>query len=359
MPWNNQAVSLIILTEAATGFSGMFGYSPAVGNGNLIFSVAAAAGTDSFGNSYPQGISSKIGSLSVDNIFSQSASFNPGPLLLYGETAAQSTIFAGGASGNWTAPAGVTSVTATVIGGGGCGGNGNGAALVGGCGGGGAGCAVETFTVVPASNYAYAVGTGAIGGVLASSSTFITGTGGAGTNGVGTGTVGAGGTASGGSSNYTGGNGGPQPGSYEDGTGGGSSAGYNQSGNSGNQINGGAAVPGGGKGGDPGDGATSPGGVPGGGGGGGSGNHVNGTGSPGGNGQVTLNWIGTGGAQALVTSIAAAAGVDGLGNSWVGGLTLDPLPNPAAPGTGCVMWYNGTSLFAKGPSGTIATLATT
>ena len=45
-PWTNQAVSLIILTEQTTGFSGLFGYSPSAGAGNLISSVAAAAGTD-------------------------------------------------------------------------------------------------------------------------------------------------------------------------------------------------------------------------------------------------------------------------------------------------------------------------
>lgn len=57
MGWNNQAVSLIILIEQVTGYSGLFGYSPTVGPGNLIFSLAAAAGTDPYGNSYPQGLS--------------------------------------------------------------------------------------------------------------------------------------------------------------------------------------------------------------------------------------------------------------------------------------------------------------
>jgi len=56
-PWSNQVVSLIILTEETGGFSGMFGYSPAPGAGNLIFSLSAAAGTDEYGNTYPQGLS--------------------------------------------------------------------------------------------------------------------------------------------------------------------------------------------------------------------------------------------------------------------------------------------------------------
>ena len=55
-PWTNQAISLIILTEQTTGFSGLFGYSPAPGAGNLIFSLSAAAGTDEYGNTYPQGL---------------------------------------------------------------------------------------------------------------------------------------------------------------------------------------------------------------------------------------------------------------------------------------------------------------
>jgi hypothetical protein len=58
--WSNQVVSLIILTEAATGFSGLFGYSPTPGAGNLILSVAAAAGTDPYGNAYQAGVTSYL-----------------------------------------------------------------------------------------------------------------------------------------------------------------------------------------------------------------------------------------------------------------------------------------------------------
>jgi hypothetical protein len=61
MTWDNQVINLIILTEQTTGFSGLFGYSPTVGNGNLIFSIAAAAGTDPYGNAYPQGLSITLG----------------------------------------------------------------------------------------------------------------------------------------------------------------------------------------------------------------------------------------------------------------------------------------------------------
>lgn len=59
--WSNQVVSLIVLEEATTGFSGIFGYSPTPGAGNLIFSVAAAAGDDPYGNTYVQGVAAYVG----------------------------------------------------------------------------------------------------------------------------------------------------------------------------------------------------------------------------------------------------------------------------------------------------------
>lgn len=55
--WSNTAVSLIVLIEQVTGYSGIFGYSPTIGAGNLVFSLAAAAGTDPYGNAYPKGLS--------------------------------------------------------------------------------------------------------------------------------------------------------------------------------------------------------------------------------------------------------------------------------------------------------------
>ena len=53
--WSNQLVDLIILSAAASGFSGFFAYSPAPGAGNLIASIAAAGGTDPYGNHYQPG----------------------------------------------------------------------------------------------------------------------------------------------------------------------------------------------------------------------------------------------------------------------------------------------------------------
>src|SRR5271169_7076497 len=54
--WTNQLTNLIILSAAQAGFSGFFVYTPAPGAGNLIGSWAAAAGTDPYGDPYPQGL---------------------------------------------------------------------------------------------------------------------------------------------------------------------------------------------------------------------------------------------------------------------------------------------------------------
>ena len=61
-PWSNQVVSLLILTEQTGTFSGLFGYSPTAGAGNLILSVSATSGTDPYGNAYPDGVCSFQGS---------------------------------------------------------------------------------------------------------------------------------------------------------------------------------------------------------------------------------------------------------------------------------------------------------
>lgn len=54
-PWSNQLTNLIILTAQQAGFSGLFGYSPSPGHGNLVFSIAAVPGTDPYGNAYQEG----------------------------------------------------------------------------------------------------------------------------------------------------------------------------------------------------------------------------------------------------------------------------------------------------------------
>lgn len=53
--WSNQLVSLLILSLPG-GFTGIFGYSPAPGPGNLVISITNQAGTDPYGNPYPAGI---------------------------------------------------------------------------------------------------------------------------------------------------------------------------------------------------------------------------------------------------------------------------------------------------------------
>lgn len=50
-----ESPALIILQANSTGFSGLFGYSPIPGTGNLVFSISAAAGTDPFDNPYQAG----------------------------------------------------------------------------------------------------------------------------------------------------------------------------------------------------------------------------------------------------------------------------------------------------------------
>ncbi|MHB1595388.1 MAG: hypothetical protein ACYCO9_16395 [Streptosporangiaceae bacterium] len=66
MPWNNQALALLVLVEKTGGWSGVFGYSPDEGPGNLVFSVSAAAGTDPYGNAYPAGVSTTAGSGTIE-----------------------------------------------------------------------------------------------------------------------------------------------------------------------------------------------------------------------------------------------------------------------------------------------------
>jgi hypothetical protein len=58
--WTNQLQNLIILAAEETGFSGFFAYDPAPGPGNLIASIAAAAGTDPYGNAYLEGVATYL-----------------------------------------------------------------------------------------------------------------------------------------------------------------------------------------------------------------------------------------------------------------------------------------------------------
>ncbi len=69
--WSNTATNLIVLIEQISGYSGIFGYSPTVGAGNLVLSITAAAGTDPYGNPYRAGVTTYG---TANNITSQSTS---------------------------------------------------------------------------------------------------------------------------------------------------------------------------------------------------------------------------------------------------------------------------------------------
>jgi hypothetical protein len=55
-------------TNFIVNSSGAFFYSPTEAHGNLIVSIASAAGTDAFGNAYPKGINVTTGSISGTTI---------------------------------------------------------------------------------------------------------------------------------------------------------------------------------------------------------------------------------------------------------------------------------------------------
>jgi hypothetical protein len=59
--WTNQIVALIVVSAAQEGFAGVFEYSPDVAAGNLILSMAPAAGTDPEGDAYEPGFVSYSG----------------------------------------------------------------------------------------------------------------------------------------------------------------------------------------------------------------------------------------------------------------------------------------------------------
>jgi hypothetical protein len=205
-------------------------------------------------------------------------------------------------SGNWTAPSGVTSVTAQAWGGGGGGGFGVTGSSAGGGGGGGEYASEQTLAVTPGNSYAYTVGSGGAGATASNttggngtSSSFtgktvtVTANGGSGAN-----TIGAsGGTGSTNTIHYNGGlgNGGMYRFSTYSGGGGGGSGGEYSVGNSGTGTIGAVSVTGGGPGGSGGASTTGNTPVSGPGGGGGGGGDL--TGGAGYSGQITISWAPT------------------------------------------------------------------
>lgn len=370
--WSNQRVDLIILQEDVSGFSGIFGYSPSIGAGNLIFSVAAVAGTDPYGNSYPAGISSLAGNSTIQG---NNYVLNSNGLFFYNQaTTGQTVVTFSSGTGNWVAPAGVTSVLAECWGGGGGGANANPVALHGGASGGGGEYAAEPALAVTAGHtYNYTVGAGGAGGA-GSNSSANAGTDGANSTFAGDsvtvtahkggagGLTSAGGTGSANTTHFDGGAGIIGRSSANGGSGAGGSGGPSSTGNRGFQTSSnqpgapGAAVAGGGGGGAGGHGGSSNpsgggnGGAPGGGGGGGGFNPSSGFGFGGGNGaagQVRLTYTPSG-SLTLVAAICGIATTDpltgtmcpvGFSTFSTAGMTLGNLSStPATPAAGAILY---------------------
>jgi hypothetical protein len=294
-------------TVIVAGSGGIFIYSPAEGVGNLIGSWVSTAGTDAYGNSYPEGLNVGLGAISGVTLDAATLTVQQGPVLFYGNTQTVTETFEAGAAGNWTCPAGVLSVQAQLIGGGG-----NGSTLPGANGYGG-GSVTVTIATTPTDTYAYSVG------AAAASTTFASATALPGASATTTASGAGGGTT--GSGSYKGGHGaGPEFG-YAGG--GGSGAGYSQPGNQGSYYSGGYAPYGGGggaggNGGYSGQAATA-GSVPGGGGGGG---YQDATAGAGAGGILILTYQAEN-LSALLLAAAANAGSDTLGNTWNAGLTVN------------------------------------
>jgi len=168
-----------------------------------------------------------------------------------------SSTFTNVGSNTFTVPAGVTKISAVLIGGGGAGGGGSNA-TGGGQGGGGGGLRyINDFPVTPGQTLTVIVGAGGNGGTGvggdggdSSITGIVTAFGGKGGAALYTGTVGAGGDGSGGSGGATGGSGGTA--TLNAGAGGGGAAGYSGNGGTGGNgsvTNGGVAGSGGGAGG--------------------------------------------------------------------------------------------------------------
>jgi hypothetical protein len=299
------------------------------GNGPPLITLASATGVDQYGNAFSIGANIAGGTLSGVSIQGSQASFNPGPVLMYGNslTTTQSLT----ASGNiGPIPAGVTTATIYAYG---EGGNGfAGAGALGGSSGGGGGVSVGTIPVTAGLSYAATIGTGGTG-----TATTITGDSGpaitAGAGGsassittpgaAGTGTTfngGAGANASG--TKGAGGGGGAGPASA--GSGGGAAGNGGAGGTAGTITPAGGTGGTGGAAGGGGHGAVGGTGTPpgGGGGGGGQGSIGGGNAGPGGRGQLVAVYTAAGGSSALLNSFAQGTGIDPVtGSGYVGGIT--------------------------------------
>lgn len=268
-----QPISQLVIQGSAAG---VFIYSPIAGPGTLIGSWSSVAGTDIYGNSFPQGINVSQGLLQGVSI--QNSQIVTSTLLncilngpsisaaqISGGTMTETTITFDSTAGNllmytsttttiifttpgntqWTAPSGVSVVRAQCWAAG-AGGNGGSNSVGAGGGGGGEYAEEPHYSVVPGNVYSVVVGSGGTGGTANS-----VGSGGGDTsfdgtnvfaNGGDVSTLGnpipSGGLGGNGSTNtihFAGGNGGTS--SSSGGSGGGSSAGTAAVGNNGTNSN--------------------------------------------------------------------------------------------------------------------------
>lgn len=93
-PWSNQLVSLVVVTAPPGQYAGIFVYSPAPGPGTLIGSWAAQAGTDPYGNAYPQGLNVTTGSISGVTFKGNNFLINNSGMFLYSGTPALGNLIA-------------------------------------------------------------------------------------------------------------------------------------------------------------------------------------------------------------------------------------------------------------------------
>ena len=364
----------------------------------LIIAIASQAGRDDYGNPFVQGIQVNQGLIqgqviaaesivkgilapgAVDDFTLNAVQVNSGTvvasdIIISGTSGGQFAYSSGGTitnvfttSGTWKAPAGVTSIQCECWAGGGGGGGTNASDNGGGGGGGGEYARENTLAVTPGTTYTFTVGAAGSGGGASFSngsnggnttfpgdSVTVTAHGGGGGHSASSfGLGGAGGTGSGNSVHFNGGSG--QSGANI--SAGGGSGGTGSAGNPGGANGfGAAAVTGGGPGGDldnsP---VTGPGGS-----GGGYGTF---SGADGWAGQIMITY--TSSSPQLIASIAGAATTDPVASVNVPeGMASDHYTvssNASVPGTpsgGGVFWYDGTSLWFKGTSGTAVKIATT
>src|SRR5215469_8017914 len=358
--WNSSVFPLLIVTPSG-GFTGLFLYSPGPGTGNLIGSWTAAAGTDPYGNAFPQGINVQGGNLAGVTIQSISQLMSPGPFIVDAPADIAIQEFTTVGVNNWVAPAGVTSVTVWCQASGGPGGTGMVAGFGGGGGGGGEVAFEATVAVTPGNTYHPTVGSGpGFATTFAGDSLTVTAhSGQSGSNG-GASNPGTGGAGGHGSTNTVhfnggkGGNGNNNPNSG--GGGGGGAASGTQAGNAGSNspssgaggaggagstgtVPGGAGGKGGLHGGHPGANGSAFGG---GGGGGGDGGGAAGTQATG---RVVLQYSTL--ANATFFVIAAEAGTDeATGTTFQPGInSFDPVFGDNSRIFGATMVVGGSAVF--------------